>query len=100
MKKLLLLSLTILLFSCGDNTERIIEEECEVCWEFIDVVTEIEQFSNPMAADRITYTVTAENTCIGEQKTGVREVRGYNEPFVYVGNVLCEGLFQDWYTFE
>ena len=102
MKKLLLLSLTILLFSCGDNTERIIEEECEVCWELVEIVREVEVFDNPwiIPYEEITYTVTGENTCTGEQKTGVRTVRAYDDPFAYVGNVICEGLFEDWYTFE
>jgi len=101
MKKLLLLSLTILLFSCGDNTERIIEEEdCRSCWEHIEVVGEIEVDGNPIRPDKYISTVTAENLCTGEQKTGIREVIGYYDPFSYVGNVMCDGLFEKWYTFE
>ena len=99
MKKLLLLSLTILLFSCGDNRTNI-EEECLVCWELIEVVREVEEDYNVWGDDLITYTVTAENTCTGEQKTGVSGEFIYDDFTVYVGNVLCEGLFEDNYTFE
>ena len=99
-KLLLLLSLTILLFSCEDNTETIIEEECEVCWEFIEVVEEVIQYSNPTADKDIIYTVTGENTCTGEQKTGVLVMRNYGDYLTYVGQVMCDGLFEERYIFE
>jgi hypothetical protein len=99
-KLLLLLSLTILLFSCEDNTETIIEEECEVCWEFIEVVKEVRQHNNPNQDKDIIYTVTGENTCTGEQKTGVLVKRNYDDWLTYVGQVMCEGLFEERYTFE
>ena len=99
MKKLLLLSL-IILASCGDNTETIIEEECVECWELVEVVREVISYNNHYVSDDIYYIVTGESTCTGERKTGVSEESSGNDPFTYEGNVICNGLFEEWYTFE
>ena len=83
MKKLLLLSLTILLFSCGDN-----EESCdENCWEITS--KQGNDRINIGGSFRYDYLYSVRNECTGESQSFISKRYSRQSDAPAEGTTVC-----------